>query len=953
MTIDLNTTLQGKKHAYTLTDVLVDGRFGATYLATRGEDDAQVIFKTIDLPGLPDWDTREAFEREGGRLRQLDHPAIAPYLDQALIEKGLYGKLALVQQRVQGQTLAEPLARKEPAPLEQALQWFGAILQALHYAHTQFSPPVIHGDIDPGNILLTDDGPLLVDFATLRQASLGSELLAEGLAVGHLDYAPMDQLVGELFTSSDLYALAMTFLAVVSGKPPEAFPTKGLQCDVEALIGHVAPDDLVELLVHMTQPDPSHRLDNAQVAYERVKTIKGRTESSSLSFTQPQGEEAASSRHQKAPEASADQRTRAQVFRDATALELPDDVDPDDFWEAPDVMEPSRVHAFGVNVDGTTLVLGHEHDATVLSESKFKARGSMDFDEMARRVAVSRSGRRVAVLTGFERLLLYDVEVTTWLKHDITVDGMWPGNSQLTFSPDGDLVAISDDDQVNVYRWSTGELVERYDVDGQFGLCFDPQSKLIFAVGAQHTTVIDDHTHHILEGIDGLVFSPDGSQLAVSRAGTIEYGPFHGLTPTLSWDHTQVKVSGYKGQPLRLMAFSPNQQHLVAASHQGQMRMIDLTQHKELVWEDARATHAPHIKLFAVGFGADSQHVLAHATRSPNDAQTARLGCVLSWSVPKGKFLGSLLWLNGELSVWSAQGFWGRLSEVAGGGISLDTWQRPGLAARGFQGHSIEEALTAQERACLHESQHRHRHLLRLRELDDHAWDMTKVLEATRGLTPWLPEIWRRADLKRQEAESSGLSYMMRTPTEYIVDAASQVRDMDPDQRTELLRSQQDHIQQTQQDASYNQDAEQAIVDTLAAKIASIQPASAQEEPQADIDDLEEEGYRTYDDTEQEVPTFAQRSMPESDLARARREATVYETSTDLAPSTHAAPLTQSAPRATDPVKVILCAALGFVIPMALLFTGVIETAQNPTLFYAILGLGPVLGFIYYMVWTR
>lgn len=965
MTIDLHTTLQGKKHAYTLTKVLVDGRFGATYLARNEDDGSEVIFKTIDLPGLPDWDTREAFEREGTRLRQLKHPNIAPYQDQALIEKGLFGKLALIQAHVEGASLADALERQETLPLKEALAWFGPLLQALHYTHTQFSPPILHGDIDPGNILLTEDGPLLVDFATLRQASLSSEQLAAGLVVGHLDYSPMDQLMGSLFPSSDLYALAMTFLAAVSGTPPKAFPKKGLQPDVEALIGHIAPDDLVELLVHMTQPDPSNRLDNAQVAYERVKTIKSRASNPSLSFTQPTHEEAPSQRLQKTKEASKDQRSPAEVFQHSASLELPQDIDPNDFWDMPSQLKAARVHAFGINVDGTTLVLGHEHDATVLSASKFKARGSMDFDEMARRVAVSRNGRRVAVLTGFERLLLYDVEVTTWLKHDITVDGMWPGNSQLTFSPDGDLVAISDDDQVNVYRWSTGELVERYDVDGQFGLCFDPQSKLIFAIGAQHTTIIDEHTHHTLEGIDGLVFSPDGTKLAVSRGNTVEYGPFHGLTPTLSWDHTRIAISDHKGDPLRMLAFSPNQNYLVAASHQGQVRLLDLTQNKEMPWHDERATHTPQVKLFAVGFGPDSQHVLAHATRSPNDAQPEKLGCVLSWSVPRGKFLGALLWLNGDLSVWSAQGFWGRLSDVDSGGISLNTWQRPGMAARGFQGRPIEEGFSPKERTFLREIHHRQQDLRRLWTIEEESWDFPEVLDATRGLTPWMAEIWHRAQLKQEAADASGLSYMQRTRTTYLTEAASDLRDMDTTERASLLESQHHYIQSiqsSQDDASPRQD----VVNILAAKIDAInsRPVTTQQ-PSDDalvIDDIEEEGYRSYDDQEQEVPTFSKRSMPESDIERIRRESNqsgqVITSETKLGSNTKhmtktRAPqsVTQTESHALDPIKVILCTALGFAIPFGILLGLEINAAQSPVFFYAILGLGPILAFVYYKLW--
>lgn len=796
--IELQSTIQGKHYRYTIDDVIVQGRFGDTYLATRHQDDQDddiVIVKTIELFRRAGWEEMEAFERESSRLRQMRNPHVGRYLDHALIdERDDLTILALVEDYVSGRSLAKILEEDGPQTTTEALKWFETMLETLVYLHHTQNPPLVHGDIDPGNIIVQDNGEVvLVDFATLRQALLDAPRLASGLARGALDFAPMEQLLGLIFPASDLYALAMSFLTCVSGQHPSTFAIKeGMRIDVASMLPYDAPDELAVLLKQMTEPDPTYRLNHARIALERIRAIKGTKASIALGITPAatdiKPEE--SPRHMPAKAKAAPRYSREEVlFKMVHSDEVHQDTGTDEpYWPAPKKMEASRVHAMGINIDGTHMLLAQGHDALVLDADDFQVKGNLDFEELARKIAISRNGKRVAVLTGFEALRLYDADVSIWLRHEITVDGMWPGNSQLTFSPDGELVAISDDDQVNVYRWDDGSLVERYDIDGQFGLCFEPSGQLLFAVGAAQTTIIDSDTHHHMD-LDGVCFSPDGLQLAVSRGNVIQFGTFHGLTPTLNWSHQQIELKQAKGKTFNMLAFSPNQRYLLAATSTGYMRLIDLETQQVMPWRDPRASDCEHVKIFSVGFGPESTHVLAHGTFAPNDYAEDKIGCVVSWSIPEGDFLGSLLWLDGRLNVWGHNGFYGQVDDIANGGFSTREWERPVVALDAFKGHDPEKRLNDTDRARLHEYHLRRQGLHTLWQLDDEAWQLHPVIDATAGILPLMPEVFRRAEAIELQARSSGYDFMETTTTDCLLEAAQELQDMRDDERERVHRS--------------------------------------------------------------------------------------------------------------------------------------------------------------------
>ena len=755
-------TLQGKRDAYEIQEVLVSGRFGETFQARRTRDDQEVILKTIRLDKEPDWHIVDAFERQSERLQALTHRYVAPYLDAVVLDRAdetsLFG---LVQSRVTAPSLWSWRQDHALLDLERCLDWFERALEALVSLH-ELDPPLIHGDLDAGNILISEGGAIqIVDFATARQELLDGSTLAGGLAVGALDYAPMEQLLGKIFPSSDLYALAMTLLAVLSGLEPRQFPLDGARADLDELLPYDAPDDVVALIRQMTEPDPQHRLQSARVALERVRIARSGVPLDKLLSPELKPSEAP------APRLSADEID----YRTARLHELVRQVSPIHqehpslkAWSMEKLPEYERVHAFAIARDGISLAVARDHEARLFSASDLTARGEASCSELARRIALSRDGRRVAILTGFEQLLLCEVNVSLRQLHEIRVEGMWPGNAQLCFSPDGAQVAISDDDQVNLYEVASGEALRKWEVDGQYALEFSPSGDRLIASGEIRSVILEVRgSQQAHDPAEALRFAPDGALLASSRDGFIELGRARlgeGDSGGVIWQEQARRVSlpgVLVERRVHMLRFSPDQRLLFVGCASGGFALIDVASAEVLDFEDeARTRDVEHVKLFEAGFSADSERLFVHGTLPPDEFGHERLGAVLAWRVPAGELLGALLWLDGKLGTMTALGFHGEVAKAGGGkGFSSDVWARPDVAGHLFAGRDVAEMLSPVERASAAEFG------LRFRALRDVARSSVEVELDARGaanalanLSHVAPSVFERADELYHEANA-------------------------------------------------------------------------------------------------------------------------------------------------------------------------------------------------------
>lgn len=224
---------------YLIVRQVGQGGFGRTYLA---EDINRFRELCILKEFSPQVQTayvlqkaEELFQREAKVLHQLQHPQIPRFRE--IFRVNLAGKeyLFLVQDYVEGETYSGLLnhriqqgLRFTEAEIRQLLQ---QILPVLDYIH---SLGVIHRDISPDNLILrsVDKLPVLIDFGGVKQvvAVVASQYYQPGVVasppaatlLGKVGFAPPEQMqTGNVSPHSDLYALAVTAVVLLTGKQPQ------------------------------------------------------------------------------------------------------------------------------------------------------------------------------------------------------------------------------------------------------------------------------------------------------------------------------------------------------------------------------------------------------------------------------------------------------------------------------------------------------------------------------------------------------------------------------------------------------------------------------------------------------------------------------------------------------------------------------------------------------------
>ena len=213
--------------AYVLEAPIGHGGGGSVWRARRedGRFDGAVAIKLLHL-SLLGHAGAERFRREGQILARLSHPHIARMLDAGVTPGG---QPYLVLELVQGTHILQHCDAKRLG-LSQRLALFDDVLAAVAHAHTH---GVIHRDLKPGNILVTEDGQVkLLDFGIAKlladesAESPATALTREGGRALTPGYAAPEQLRGEgVTTATDVYALGVLLYQLLAGRHPTAADT--------------------------------------------------------------------------------------------------------------------------------------------------------------------------------------------------------------------------------------------------------------------------------------------------------------------------------------------------------------------------------------------------------------------------------------------------------------------------------------------------------------------------------------------------------------------------------------------------------------------------------------------------------------------------------------------------------------------------------------------------------
>ena len=241
---------------------------GRVYLAVDGSG-RQVALKEICFNVVPDVQHLEALDREAAMLRQLDHPRIPRFVDSFREGQGAHLRLYLAQEFVPGRSLLQLLDERRFAEHDLRLILRQA-LELLVYLQER-SPRVIHRDVKPANLLMGEDGRLvLVDFGSARDIALGGTV--NGTLTGTFGYVPPEQLGGIVDETSDLYALGATAIHLLSRKAPHELMGPALRLDFERHVNCSA--GLQRFLARLTARETFSRFTSAGAALRALDSLE-------------------------------------------------------------------------------------------------------------------------------------------------------------------------------------------------------------------------------------------------------------------------------------------------------------------------------------------------------------------------------------------------------------------------------------------------------------------------------------------------------------------------------------------------------------------------------------------------------------------------------------------------------------------------------------------------------
>jgi eukaryotic-like serine/threonine-protein kinase len=248
---------------YQILDVLGKGGVATTYAAKDLETDETVAIKVMSLRRAQDWKAIELFEREAKILAQLNHPRIPKYLDYFQIDSDRDREFYIVQSLAPGRSLSVLIDRGWEPDVAEVEQIAMQILEILSYLH-HLSPPVIHRDIKPQNLIKSLDGKIsLVDFGAV-QDTYHQTVTGGSTVVGTYGYMAPEQFRGQAFLSTDLYGLATTLLFLLTREDPSKLPQKQLKINFRSTLK--LPNKFADWLDRMLEPTVEQRFTTAAEA---------------------------------------------------------------------------------------------------------------------------------------------------------------------------------------------------------------------------------------------------------------------------------------------------------------------------------------------------------------------------------------------------------------------------------------------------------------------------------------------------------------------------------------------------------------------------------------------------------------------------------------------------------------------------------------------------------------